>query len=256
MSNPVPDPISTDDLHAYADGRLPPDRAAEVEAYLAAQPAAARQVADYRAINAALHRAFDGVLDEPIPAAHADAASRRRPHLSIPAAAAVAGVLLGAFGGWIARGEIGAGGAPAAQVAEHARAAYLVYAPETRHPVEVAAADSGHLAAWLSNRMGMAFPLPSLADLGFTLVGGRLMVGDRGPAALLMYENPQGRRMVLYVRNDLPEAGRGRMRYDRGGEAGVVYWTDGRRGFGLSGGFSEAELMPAAHVVRAQFSAS
>lgn len=256
MSNTTPDPISTDDLHAYADGRLAPERAAEVEAYLAGQPTAARQVADYQAINAALHRAFDGVLDEPIPAAQAHVVLRRRRRLSLPAAAAVAGVLLGAFGGWVARDRLGAEGVLAAEVAERARAAYLVYAPETRHPVEVAAADSGHLAAWLSNRMGMAFPIPSLADLGFALVGGRLMVGDRGPAALLMYENPQGRRMVLYVRNDLPEGGRGRMQFERGADAGVVYWADGSRGFGLSGGFSEAELMPAAHVVRAQFSSS
>ncbi|NIA69867.1 hypothetical protein HBA54_14780 [Pelagibius litoralis] len=86
-------------------------------------------------------------------------------------------------------------------------AAYVVYAPDNRHPAEVAATEAEHLSIWLSNRMGMAFRIPRLGDLGFELVGGRLMVGDHAPAALLMYENGQGRRLVFYLRNDLPAAG-------------------------------------------------
>ncbi len=253
--SPAP-PISTDDLHAYADGLLPPDRAAAVEAYLSAHPAAARQVDDYQAINAALHRAFDGVLDEPVPAAHIEAATRR-PRLRPAMAAGIAGLLLGLAGGWQSHDFL-SGHRPVADVlAAPAAAAYLVYAPEVRHPVEVSASESDHLAAWLSNRMGMSFRLPPLSDLGFNLVGGRLLVAGVAPAALLMYENAEGRRLVLYVRNDLaPDGGEPGMRYTREADTGVVYWTDGAVGFGLSGKFTEAELLPAAQALRASFSAS
>lgn len=247
-------PISTDDLHGYADGQLPPGRAAEVEAYIAAHPSAARQVEDYRAINAALHRALDGVLDEPIPAAHMDVAQRRRPRPTLAVAALVASLLIGLAGGWFLNDRLSADRLAIAELAGRATAAYLVYAPEKRHPVEVSAADSDHLKAWLSNRMGMTFRLPRLSELGFALVGGRLMAGNGTPAALLMYEDAGNRRLVLYVSRNPPVGGQPDMRYRRDAEAGVVYWTDGATGFGISGNFSESELMPAAQVVRAQFS--
>lgn len=253
MSDRPTPPITTDDLHAFADGKLPPTRAAEVEAYLAGHPEAARQVADYRAINAALHKAFDGVLEEAIPAPQADIAQRRLLRLGIPAAAAVAGLLVGLAGGWLAHGGWTGSGPAAEGLADRARAAYLVYAPETRHPVEVSAADSGHLATWLSNRMGMTFTLPRLDTLGFTLVGGRLLAGETGPAALLMYQNDAGRRLVLYVGAEGDAPGRAPMRYERDAGASVVSWRDGPHGFALSGAFPESELRPAAEAVRTQF---
>lgn len=253
MTSPTPLPISDDDLHAYADGKLPTARRAAVDAYLARHPGAARRVEDYRAINRALRLAFEPVLDEPIPAAHVGLALHRRPRVAAPMAAALIGLLIGGAAVWLAQDYLFRDRLVTAELANRTKAAYGVYAPETRHPVEVFAQDSGHLAAWLSNRMGMAFRIPPLGDLGFVLVGGRLMVGDNAPAALLMYENEQGRRLVLYVRNDLPSTRRMAMRYERSAGTGVLTWTDGARGFGLSGGFSELELLPVAEVVRTQY---
>ncbi|MGD1879296.1 MAG: anti-sigma factor family protein [Kiloniellaceae bacterium] len=245
--------ITADDLHAYADGKLTPMRAAEVEAYLAEHPAAAAEVADYQSINAAMRSVFDGVLDEPIPSAQVAVVLDRRPRFAVPAAAAVAGMMLGAGLTWFAQfGAVSPEGVALAELAEKSTAAYVVYAPEKRHPVEVVASESDHLSAWLSNRMNMSFRIPRLGDLGFELVGGRLMVGDATPAALLMYENAQGRRLVLYVRNDLPEKADTAMRYGRAQDTGVVTWTSGEAGYGLAGAFSQKELLPAAQLVRAQ----
>ncbi len=249
-----PTAITTDDLHAYADAKLTPERAAEVEVYLRSHPAAAAEVADVRRINAALKGAFDGVLDEPIPSAQVAAVLDRRPRFALPAAAAVAGMILGAGLTWFVQ----QGGSPEqlalADLAERSTAAYVVYAPEKRHPVEVAASESDHLSAWLSNRMNMSFRIPRLGDLGFELVGGRLVVADATPAAVLMYENGQGRRLVLYVRNKLPAAEETGLRYARAEDTGVVTWTSGETGYGLAGAFSEKELLPAAQLVRAQLS--
>jgi anti-sigma factor RsiW len=139
-------------------------------------------------------------------------------------------------------------------LAQRASAAYVVYAPDTKHPVEVAGSESGHLAAWLSKRMNMTFSIPQLNDVGFVLVGGRLMVGDTAPAAMLMYENKQGRRIVLYVRNDLPDDHPSKMHYRHTDTGGIVYWRDTAVGFGLAGGFTEQELMPVANLIKRGFS--
>lgn len=245
---------TTDDLHAFVDGRLAPDRMEAVEAYIAAHPEAAAAVADYRRIDAALHEAYDGVFDEPLPAGHVALIRDRRLRFAVPMAAAVAGLLVGIGLGLAWRGGTGADQSQLLALAEGSSAAYVVYAPEKRHPVEVAAAEADHLSAWLSNRMGMSLPIPRLGDLGFELVGGRLLVGENAPAALLMYENAQGRRIVLYVRNDLSAGEGAPMRYLRQADTGVVAWSDGSRGFGLAGGFSEKELLPAAQSVLAQLS--
>ena len=75
--------IHIDELHAYADGRLPATRRAAVEAYLAAHADAAAEVARWRAMNADLHRALDPLLNEPVPPrripAAIQAAARRQP---------------------------------------------------------------------------------------------------------------------------------------------------------------------------------
>ena len=244
--------VTTEDLHAYADGKLPPERAEAVEAYLLDHPERAAEVEDYRRINRALGEVFDGVLDEPLPAAQVAVVQSRPRRLTAPLMAAAAGLLLGIGLTWSVQ-TLGLGSSAAlGQIAETSAAAYGVYAPEVRHPVEVGAAEAAHLSAWLSNRMGMSFRIPRLGDLGFELVGGRLMIGDHSPAALLMYENAEGRRLVLYVRNDITQQGASAPVYTRARDTGVVSWISGETGYGLAGGFSEGELLPAARLVQAQ----
>jgi len=246
--------MTTDDLHAYVDGNLSPERLGMVKAYLAANPTAAAEVADYRRINSALHETFDEVLEEPIPSSLVAVTRQRRPHMILPIAAAIAGLIIGGSAGWFSHNLGITEGSTLDQLAQRSSAAYLVYSPEKLHPVEVKAEKSGYLSTWLSKRMGMSFKIPKLGDLGFELIGGRLMVGGTSPAALLMYENPEGRRVVLYVRNDLPSPGKTNMQFARKNGASVVTWSDGVSGFGLAGVFTKQELMPAANLIRAQLS--
>lgn len=56
-----------DDLQAYVDDQLPPERRQAVEAYLAQSPEDAARVAAYREQGAQLRSLFNPVLDEPIP---------------------------------------------------------------------------------------------------------------------------------------------------------------------------------------------
>ena len=51
MTEPSIGDISQDDLHAYVDGQLPPDRRLAVEAWLAHNPAVASTLAAWQAQN-------------------------------------------------------------------------------------------------------------------------------------------------------------------------------------------------------------
>ncbi len=246
-------PIATDELHAFADGELDAERRAEVASYLDTDPEAAARVAAYQAQNLALHGAFDSILDEPLTSALERAARRPRRRYWLPAAAALA-VLAGGVGGWLLHGATGVGQNADAGLVRQASVAYAVYAPEVRHPVEVPADQEKHLVAWLSKRLGAPLSAPRLDELGFKLIGGRLLTASEGPAALLMYEDDRGRRLAMYARADLVGNRDTAFQFERGAGVGVFYWIDGPRGFAISGELDRAELMAAARIVYAELS--
>ncbi|MBH1996287.1 MAG: anti-sigma factor, partial [Burkholderiales bacterium] len=67
--------ISEAQLHALADGVLPEEQRAAVDAYLRAHPGDAARVDAWREQNRQLHALFDSVLDEAVPPHLVQAAS-------------------------------------------------------------------------------------------------------------------------------------------------------------------------------------
>lgn len=61
------DAIGDEELHAFVDGELDAKRAARIEARLVEDSNVAAAVLGIRAQKACLRRAFDRVLDEPVP---------------------------------------------------------------------------------------------------------------------------------------------------------------------------------------------
>lgn len=242
MSN---DSVTSDELHQYVDGELSPSRMAEVEAHLTTDPQAAAQVAAYRGQKTALHARFDGVIDEPLPAAMtsrgaiASVTIQRRAAMwraALQVAAAAILLVAGWSAGWTMRGDDGA------TLTQRAALAHAVFTPERRHAVEVGADEEEHLVAWLSNRLGAPLKAPSLTGLGYSLVGGRLLSGAAGPAAQFMYENGEGVRVTLYVAADLPPGADTEFRFAEEQGLSVFFWTDGRLGFALSANTDRAAL--------------
>ncbi len=253
-------PINEADLHAWADGQLDADRRAQVEAWLAGHPEARDVAESWRGQNMALHRAYDHVLDQPVPTRLLETVRRPRGWLprfsTLRAAAAVGWLVLGTLAGYIA-GRHGEEATPVAALPRQAALAHLVYSPEVRHPVEVGADQEAHLAAWLSKRLGAPLKPPALGEAGYALVGGRLLPGDDarggGAVAQFMYQDGKARRLTLYVRNDT--AGRGgdvAFRFAQEGKVGVFYWIDGPFGYALSGEMARQELLEVATVVYKQ----
>lgn len=238
------------ELHAYADGELSPEQRAEVEARLARDPEAARKVADWKRQRALLKSAFGGVLDEPVPPQlaatlrAAAAPARLSPWLAM--AAALLLLLCGGLAGWFLRGET----APVtmASLGEEALAAHSVYAVEVRHPVEVAGDDKAHLQAWLSKRVGTAFTVPDLAEEGYTLLGGRLLSGADGPAAMLMYEDQKGQRLSVLLASpgtDMETA----LKVEEQGKLIACTWQDGKLAVAVAGEMARDPMMVLAKAV-------
>ncbi len=248
----TPESIGEDELHAYVDGCLDEARRPAVEAYLAATPTDAERVAAYASQKHALHALYDPILDEAVPPA-----MRRRPAGSwrtavSRAAAAVALILVGGAGGWWLHGLQGDQGPAVVGLAERAALAYAVFTPEVLHPVEVTAANEAHLVKWLSKRLGAPVRAPTLLDLGYGLVGGRLLAGRRGPAALLVYENQKGERLTIYVRRSAGAGGETAFRYAHKTGVGVFYWIDGPLGYAIAGEIEKPRLLEVASAIYRQ----
>jgi anti-sigma factor RsiW len=122
----------------------------------------------------------------------------------------------------------------AAVLARAAADAYRVFIPEVLHPVEVEAAREDHLLQWLSKRLGYPMALPDLHQNGFSLVGGRLLSGSQGLAALFMYERSDGTRITLYCGKLKPSADTA-FRYTETNGVQTIYWISDNIGFAVTG---------------------
>jgi anti-sigma factor RsiW len=242
-------PETEADVHAYVDGHLPAARTADVEAYLAEHPGEAARVAAYREQVQALRREYDGVLAEPVPDRLARPSRRR---WLVRCAAAVAWMALGGTIGWQLHAYTTSRHVEAAGWARRAAVAHIVYSPEVRHPVEVGAEQEAHLVRWLSKRLSAPLKVPHLGDLGYTLVGGRLLPGERGPVAQFMYQDGRGLRLTLYVRVNADDTRETAFRFAREDKVSVFYWLDRKLGYALSGEVDKTELLRVATAVYRQ----
>jgi anti-sigma factor RsiW len=251
-------PVTESDLQAYADGRLPASRVAEIQAWLASRPEEHERLEAYQLMGAELRKLYDPVLAEPVPERLERTVKRRkRWHAAALAAAWVAlGVAIGTLAGWQLRDARTASTAMATQgaaMAHRAAIAHVVYSPEVRHPVEVGADQEDHLVAWLSKRLGVKVKAPRLADAGMSLVGGRLLPGEAGPVAQFMYQTDKGRRMTLYVRAESSQHPESAFRYARDNNVGVFYWIDHDCGYAIaSADLNRDELLHIATLVYKQ----
>ena len=277
-------------LHAWLDGELPPERHAEIGAWLAAHPEDETRVRAWVADGDALRARFDPVLGEPVPQALTQLVWRKAPQMQMQTLA-----MLGQGGlRWAAvlavfmlGGAAGAGlmwrlqPAPAgAQVradepawVRRAAVAHAVYVPEVRHPVEVRAQEE-HLSRWLTKRLDVPVKLFDLRAQGFELVGGRLLPDAAGPSAQLMYQAVDVKgsgtssasgagaaakpvRVTVYLRKP-DSATPAAFRYEQQGDIGLFYWIEGRSaqggpcGYALVGALPREQLLALAEAIYKQ----
>ena len=117
-------PITEDDLHAYVDGVLEPERQAEVAAYLEGHPDVARRVSAFSDQRDLLRKALAPIADEPLPPqlnlSRIIENRRRRPSPVWWAVAAMLMLSIGGLGGWVMRGSLQASPGGLAALAQEA----------------------------------------------------------------------------------------------------------------------------------------
>ncbi len=259
--------VTEGDLHAFADGLLPLEKQAELEAWLAENPEDAASVAAWQAQNDEIRAMFspyaiskDGDADlisrskstpdtSPLPLQR----NRKLMMLAASLALFIAGAAAGHFGpDLLAPRELQLTSIEA--LPQQAHSAFVVYASDVRHPVEVGADQEAHLATWLGKRMNIAgLKVPGLQKLGFQLVGGRLLPINGTPGALFMYENASGQRLTVLVgRNSGNTTTSFRFASDKAVE--TFYWIDGNLGYAVTGEISRDMLRQVADECYKQFS--
>ena len=251
------DPVTDTDLHAYVDGELAPDRRRIVAAWLAEHPADAKRVADYQRLAAELRELHQLEPEPETPVLPGFPAAIGR-HTYSSRVAVVAWLSVGGLIGWFAHSGMQHPVPLSAQITHHlvqpAAFAHQVYSPEVVHPVEVGADQEQHLIAWLSKRLKTPVRAPNLGDLGYRLIGGRLLPSTDRMAAQFMYQDARGLRITLYIRRGAWNNEETSFQYARDGSLGTFYWIDGPMGYALSGELNQQQLLTIAEIVYRQLS--
>ena len=222
--------ISDADLHALVDGELDGDRKRQAHTHLDSDANDAARVETWRRQNDAIRHAFARVAREPLPLSLSLSASpapvtplgmasplagppirmsqvqqgRRNRQMSLALAAFLAGCVASGVALFSFQREVPVSGtallsdsSPAAAT-RRALLAWRVFALDAQRPVEIYAAQKFALSSWLAERVNLA-AVPDLSSVGLKLMGGRVVTGENGPAALLVYETGEGARIALYA---------------------------------------------------------
>lgn len=222
-------PVGADELQAWVDDQLAPERRAEVDRWLDANPTEAMRIRAYRDHRTRLRELLAPKAAEAVPAGltmTAVRAARRAQWRGRLRGLAASVVLLATGGGagWLLH-DVSAPGA-AGRLTTEAMQAHVTFIQEVRHPVEVPAEQEAHLVTWLSNRLKRPLRVPDLTSFGLHLVGGRLLPYGNIPAAQFMFEDQAGSRLTLFVH---PQASRdtGFDVVERDGVTGFRWFEDG-----------------------------
>lgn len=254
---------SETELHAYLDGELDAPGCAELETWLETHPEDAERLEGWRRDREAMAALHQDLLSEAVPE-RMQAAVRQTPETQetpqkqgsgswMRAAASVVLLVAGAVAGWIAHDVTAPSPETSAQngFVRNAVSAHVVFTKERSHAVEVKAGkekDEKHLVRWLSKRLGRPLDPPLLTTAGFSLVGGRLVADDGGPAAQFMYQDESKNRLTLYVRNARnAENTAFRIVTDR--EVSAFYWIDKTYAYALIGKVDRDKLVPLGELV-------
>ncbi len=248
-------PILEDELHAYVDQVLVQDRAAEVEAYLAANPAVAERVRGFSAHRALLRAHLAPVLAEPVPSELNLARivqNRRKPGISgwRGAVAARALLALGATAGWFGHDSIRPEPGGIVALASAAAANYVVYAPDQLRPVEVRAGGPEPLTSWMTARLGRPVEPPDLSSAGYRLMEGRVVATDRGAAGLFMYDDDHGSRIILLNKTMAVAEKNAVLTSGTVGQVATWSWARNGIGYSLAGQNTTDDLRDVADRVR------
>jgi len=236
-------PIGEEELHAFIDGELAPERAAEVASAAAYDPNLAARIEAFRADKAALATLYGGIAQEPIPAAWLARIEAAAAPIPFPArrasppparwlmalAASVLLVLGSAI--WLQPFR-----PPADQILAQADAARRDATAPAMRLAGAALADAPARDALLTQAVGLRVRAPDLARLGWRLGE----IDTYAQAAALRYTTSDGRALTLFVSKSS-----GTPRFDllKNGAVRTCIWQDEVVSAVMMGDMSAGQMM-------------
>jgi anti-sigma factor RsiW len=239
--------VTEEELHAWLDGELPPERMDAVEAHLAAHPEDVARLEAYRADGEALARVFAYAgeaairASEPIPFIRRAAPARHVVAFSGWRRAAAVALIFGAgaASGWFGRDRIPAQPDDLARFAAEAAATHTVLASATE-PLTVDGRPRNELQAALSAAFGVSVKLPAAERIGYQLVGAALVPAPSGRALQLTFRDQSGSKdseITVYFQHK-PGAEETPFRRFDAASVTTMAWEDDDLGCAISGAVS------------------
>ncbi|WLR91449.1 anti-sigma factor family protein [Shinella zoogloeoides] len=268
-------------LSAYLDGQLPQSEVDEINAMLAADDDARIVYEKLKLGSEFGARAFDRMLQEPIPLdlvrnikeagknedeppklGFADIpmatlpASRRSAFWPQALAASFVIFLAGGAAGYliseqkqtsfnVANNQF----APARTWLDDIADYHRIYARQTRHLVEVPASEEAHIVEWLSASTGVNFALPDLSGQKLTFEGARLLVAGGKPTAQLLYRDAENEIFAICFLQSDPVEGRTDLAESMRNDLGLISWQKGNASFVVVGPSADPSLEQIAEKV-------
>ncbi|MCH4023332.1 MAG: anti-sigma factor [Acetobacter sp.] len=189
--------VTEDDLHAWVDELLSPERLRIVETWLDANPEARQRVMTWRKERNLLRAALDSDLGSPVSERFDNLQIRKSKsrYFNAPqmAASIVLALSIGLGGGWFLRDrEVPLG---LASVEQEATIVHV------SGPGSITAEGTvAQLAAWGGKAFGRPVHPPDLSAAGYHLLRGQLVTTDHGPACVFFYKDEHGTPISLFIR--------------------------------------------------------
>lgn len=270
-------------LSAYLDGQLPEAEMEEINTILAGDDAARTVYEKLKLGSEFGARAFDRMLQEPIPldlVRNIKEAGRNEddpsklgfaaiPTAEIPAnrrsafwpqalAASLVIFLAGGAAGYLISEQKQTSFQTASNqfaptrtwlddVAEYHR----IYSRQARHLVEVPASDRQHIVEWLSASTGVPFSLPDLSAQKLTFEGARLLVAGGKPTAQLLYRDGENEIFAVCFLQSEPVEGKTQLAESMRNDIGLVSWQKGKASYVVVGPSADPDLERIAEAVSA-----
>lgn len=227
--------ITEADIQAYIDGRTDPDASDRIAGYVAEYPDEFRRVRETREDMALLRRYYTA-LEAQIPDRHIEDTvglivehTPRRTFSDLSLKLRIAAMLA-----FLVVGSVAVLGIKVSMTvpayADAAALAYLDIAKSAVDTEESALADPQGLIEWLNEKTGLLIRVPYAEEHGFNLTDGQLTSFDRHNAGLLVYEDSQHHRVVIFVTR-ISEGDEPGPHFARDRSIHINYWS--RQGVGV-----------------------
>ena len=268
-------------LSAYLDGQLPEAEVDEINAILAGDDDARGVYEKLKLGSEFGARAFDRMLQEPIPldlvrnikdAGKNEDEPPKLGFAAIPIAATPAPRRSAFWPQALAASLVIflAGGAVGYLISEQKQTSFQVastqfapirtwlddiadyhriYSRQTRHLVEVPASDKDHIAEWLAASTGVQFQLPDLSAQKLTFEGARLLVAGGKPTAQLLYRDAENEIFAICFLQSDPVEGKTALAESMRNDIGLVSWQKGNAAYVVVGPSADPDLERIAEAV-------